>query len=91
MKKFIINCTIKNELQTLTVIFKQSSITYFCVYKNNKWIGTVYRNCDGQYSLMSYSRFRISQMDIRAIGEQIDLQEELHHFNAALSKTLRAA
>ncbi|MBD1363061.1 hypothetical protein IDJ77_04490 [Mucilaginibacter sp. ZT4R22] len=77
MKNFTINCIIKNELQKLTVKFRQSSIAYFYIYKDNFWVGTVSKCGDQQYHLISYSKFSISQKDINAIGEQLDVHERL--------------
>jgi hypothetical protein len=91
MKNFSITCTIKNEPQKLNVMFKQSSLACFYIYKNNKWIGTLCKNSDEQYILVSYSRFVISQTDVNAIGEQIDYHEKSHQCTASFRSSLKAA
>lgn len=91
MENFTINCVIKNELQKLIVKFKQSSIAYFYIYKDGSWVGTMRKYGKQRYHLISYSKFFISQKDIIAIGEQLDLHEHrvLSHNNA--TRTLSAA
>ncbi|AMR33507.1 hypothetical protein A0256_19810 [Mucilaginibacter sp. PAMC 26640] len=81
MKNFNITCNINNESQKFKLIFRQSAIASFYIYKNNKWIGTLCRNDGDQYRLISYSRFSISQIDVDAIGKQIDRQTCLQHLN----------
>ncbi|TFF39821.1 hypothetical protein [Mucilaginibacter psychrotolerans] len=91
MKNFTIICTIKNELQKLNVIFKQSSFACFYIYKNNKWIGTIHKKGDEQYVLISYSKFVFSQTDVISIAKELTHYEKSHRYTTAFCSTLKAA
>jgi len=91
MKNFTITCIIKNEPQNLKVMFKQSAFACFYIYKNNKWIGTLCKKGDEQYTLISYSRFGISQTDVKAISEQLNHNGQLHQYTTSFPTTLKAA
>jgi hypothetical protein len=91
MKNFTITCTIKNEPQKLNVMFKQSAFACFYIYKNNKWIGTFCKKGDEHYHLISYSRFIISQTDVKLIGEELNRYEKSQQYINGFGAALKAA
>lgn len=84
MQSFIINSFLDKHLINITVNVKESSLLRMDLYIEQQWIGTLYKNEENSYKLLSYSSYPIEMKDLNHIGNQIDLQLMLNINNASI-------